>query len=228
MKKSNELHINFDYVMLVDLDIYTIDFKTWMNELYYTPKNINAICVDGMDYQGFTRDTFAIVKYNGEWMNNGNKKEILHQRFIIPNQQPHNRFYKVKSCFGGAVLYKNNRNDLFNSQCKYMFKRDIFYEIYNDTNSNVYTYEWWVKNRYHNKYSEQSIVELKSFNYTYMGSKREMEICEHIPFHYCLNDFGWMFAISSRAKLYYGKMKNVKKNSAFWKYYLKHRPNFAM
>ncbi len=44
---------------------------------YYTPKDINGICVDGIDYQGFTRDTFALVKLNGEWMHNGSKEECI-------------------------------------------------------------------------------------------------------------------------------------------------------
>merc|ERR1712154_477897 len=95
----------------------------------------------------------------------------LAQRKLIPNQMENNRFAQVKSCFGGLIVYKNgenNENDLFESECKYTLTRDIFYTTYNETDLEKYTYEWWLHNRYHNKYSQESKLELQLFREQYI------------------------------------------------------------
>lgn len=57
--------ISFDLVLNVDLDIYNIDVRTFMNEVYYSGNTVDGLCIDGIDWMGYTRDTFATVNANG-------------------------------------------------------------------------------------------------------------------------------------------------------------------
>ena len=286
MNLSEEMGINFDYVLVIDMDIYSIDIRTFMNELYFMPHNIDGLCIDGIDWMGYTRDTFATVKINGGWVHYGHdtlvnntkyiydNKHAMEQRTKIPDHE-NNRFEEVKSCFGGVMVYRNFENNLFDQQCRYTLTRDIFYTQYNNTDEKAktkkagvdmdsdeeliddekmrnvsfdgsvfdfnYTFDYWLNNRYHNEYSEQSKLEMKLFVKQYVEllqvfdktvENRELiprdgDICEHIPFHYCLWDKGFKFAISSRAKLYYDKFYPMDRYDTNWDYYLSNRAKFT-
>merc|ERR1712003_560859 len=125
--------------MIVDMDIFNIDVRTFMNELYYSANyNVNGVCVNGIDWLGYTRDTFATVDVNGNWLHYGQSdgdsdyvyknRDALRKRWQIPNEE-RNRFESVKSCFGGIVAYKN-LDVLVESECKYTLTRDIFWTEY--------------------------------------------------------------------------------------------------
>ena len=268
-KKERELGIHFDYVMVVDMDIFNIDIRTFVNELYFLPDDLNGgLCVDGIDWLGYTRDTFATVKANGGWLHYGHDPEAndteyvyqnsyaLKQRTKIPNEN--NRYHKVKSCFGGIIAYNNIKNQLYDSDCKYTLTRDIFWTTYNNSLNEyfdeeeeklrkkpfIYNHSYWVNHRHHNKYTEQSKYELQLFRQQYieilqienirLKEAREYypkdgDICEHIPYHYCLNDYGLKFAISSRAKLYYDELYPPQEAHfrSNWENYLQNRPKFT-
>ena len=175
----------------------------------------------------------------------------------VYDDHEHHRFEEVKSCFGGVMLYKNDDTRLLGGpdeepQCRYTLTRDIFWTQYNNslnltnaslmaTTSFAYSYEWWLKERHHNEYSEQSKLELSLFLRQYVELlqvfdkfvvNRELipkdgDICEHIPFHYCLWDKGWKFAISSRAKLYYDKFYPINRNDTNWPHYIENRAQFT-
>merc|ERR1712228_880285 len=248
---SKEFGINFDYVLMIDMDVYSIDVRTLMNELFYVDDDIDGICIDGIDWMGYTRDTFATVKTNGGWLHYGhdalvndtryiyNNQHAMQQRTKFPNHEE-NRYEKVKSCFGGIAIYKNFENALLKQACRYTLTRDIFFTNYNNSDSN-YSYDYWLHNRHHNEYSEQSKVEIKQFVKQYIEllqvfdkqiENRNLipndgDICEHIPFHYCLWEKGFRFAISSRAKLYYDKFYPIARNDTNWALYLANRPKFT-
>ena len=280
---------------MIDMDVYSIDVRTLLNELYYMPSNIDGLCIDGMDWMGYTRDTFATVKTNGGWLHYGhdalvnntkyiyNNQHAMHQRTKVPDHI-NNRFEEVKSCFGGVMIYKNFNNNLFNQQCKYQLTRDAFYTEYNNTEylkeideimANMdsgeefpseskdesdttttpepyknasfdvsvlkfnYTYEYWLNNRHHNDYSEQSKLEMKLFVKQYIEllqvfdktvENRDLipedgDICEHIRY-LCLWDKGFKFAISSRAKLFYDKFYQKDRDDTNWPYYFTNMPKF--
>eukprot|EP01083_Nonionella_stella_P174228 603379_1 len=264
---SAQLNIKFDYVLVIDMDIYSFDARTFMNEMYFA--DADAVCMDGMDWMGYTRDTFATVKTNGGWLHYGHdalvnktryvydNQHAMRQRTKIPNEK--HRFEQVKSCFGGVMVYNNIDNHLFEQECKYTLTRDIFWTDYkndpsdmNETVTNLtvtpgvepfnYTYEWWLDHRHHNAYSEQSKVEIQLFLKQYVELihvfgrtvqnraliPRDGDICEHIPYHYCLGDKGWKFVISTRSKLYYDKFYPGNRNDTNWPHHLETRPSFTV
>ena len=104
-----------------------------------------------------------------------------------------------------------------------------------------YSYDWWLNERWHNEYSEQSKLEMKLFVKQYIELLQVFEvtvknkelipkdgdICEHIPFHYCLWDKGFKFAISTRAKLYYDQFYPIDRNDTNWAKYFETRPKFT-
>ena len=261
---SSAQGLPFDVVMNVDLDIFSIDVRTFMNELFYSGgAGVDGLCVDGVDWMGYTRDTFATVSADGEWLHYGrgggavseysyNNEHAMLQRTLMPNQE--RRFEAVKSCFGGVMALRNRHDAVFRSGCRYTLTRDIFFTEYNnsvpagfedDSALNTFRYdeEWWTSNRHHNEYSERSKAELAAFRNEYIellqfedkrildrsAYPKDGDICEHIPFQYCLHDAGFNLAISSRAKLYYDEYFPVRRrrNDTNWAYYSEHRPEFT-
>ena len=278
-KHGQRLGINYDVVLMVDPDIFSVDFRTFMNELYYSggsssvsqqSTRFHGLCAHGIGSEPFTQDTFAVVKENGGWLHYGHDAMTNHSDYVYQNALalrkrrffPNltKRFESVRSCFGGLTAYKNTGNQLFGSQCRYSLLRDIFWTEYNNTvppglveyNNSAgssrslsfkYSYDWWLRNRYHNEYSNRSLAELDSMRKQYVKllqrddlriRKRSLwyrdgDICEHIPFHFCLIDQGFEMAISTRAHLYYfqnlGKVGD--QTLAVWHEYWQKRPMFT-
>ena len=152
------------------------------------------------------------------------------------------------------MALKNRRNALFDSGCRYTLTRDIFFTEYNNSlpddfvddsalNTFEYNEEWWSTNRHHNEYSERSKFELNMFRDQYIellqfedkrikdraNYPKDGDICEHIPFQFCLHDAGFKLAISSRAKLYYDQFYPVDRprNDTNWPHYIATRPQFT-
>merc|ERR1712087_1398 len=93
---------------------------------------------------------------------------------------------KVKSCFGGIAIYKNFENNLLNQQCRYTLTRDIFFTNYENEGQMVeknaesglsfnYTHDWWLKQRHHNEYSEESKAEMKLFIKQYIETLQVLD-----------------------------------------------------
>merc|ERR1712228_865800 len=102
---ARELGVPFDVAMIVDLDVFSIDFRTFMNELFYSKHS--ALCAHGVGVKPYTFDTFAFVKKNGGWLHYGhdvfnrsqyvyNNSFALLQRQSVPNMT--RRFEPVRSC----------------------------------------------------------------------------------------------------------------------------------
>jgi len=268
--QSTSQSVHFDYVMNVDMDVFNMDLRTLMNELYYaTSSDIDGLCIDGIDWMGYTRDTFATVRSDGAWLHYGHSamsndseyryshQHAMFQRTLTPNES--RRFEPVKSCFGGVGVFRNRqRKDLLASQCRYTLTRDVFWTEYDNVTPNVtpspkiekekevdfvYDEEWWAQNRHHNSYSAESLSALAVFREQYVellqsedkrirdrkNYPRDGDICEHIPFQFCLADIGFKMAISSRAKLYYDAYYPVNRDNddTNWEYYHQHRPSFT-
>ena len=263
---SDELRVQFAYILMIDLDVFSIDVRTLLNELYFMPRSVDGLCVDGIDWMGFTRDTFATVKVNGGWLHYGhdalvnsteyvyNNQHAMHQRTKVPDHEE--RYEEVKSCFGGVMVYRNERNRFLEQQCRYTLTRDVFFTEFNNTESPLpstqesvatrphfnYSYDWWLRERWHNDYSEQSRMEMKLFVEQYVEllqvfdvtlENRELiprdgDICEHIPFHYCLWDRGFKFAISTRAQLFYDQFYPIDRNDTNWQKFFATRPAFTL
>jgi len=267
---------DIDYIVMADLDVYSIDVRTLMNEVFFMPRSVDGLCIDGIDWMGFTRDTFATVKLNGGWLHYGHdaltnntpyvydNDHAMAQRTKVPDHQRH-RFEPVKSCFGGVMVYRNEGNRFLSQNCRYTLTRDIFFEKHNNTLQPVeteedgegavvaaaaervqpafnYSLDWWLRERWHNEYSEQSQLEIKLMVKQYIELlqvfavtvenkaliPRDGDICEHIPFHYCLWDKGFQFAISTRAVLYYDQFYPIDRNDTNWKKYHATRPKFTL
>jgi len=263
--------VHFDWVMNVDMDIFNIDLRTFMSELYYATDNeaaqheIDGLCIDGIDWMGYTRDTFATVRDDGAWLHYGHSalnndteyryhhQHAMHQRRLTPNVS--RRFEPVRSCFGGVSVFRNRQSkDLLASQCRYTLTRDIFWTEYDnvapegwveevDAGGFRYDESWWAVHRHHNAYSAESLEQLAAFRGQYVellqsedkriknraNYPRDGDICEHIPYQYCLADIGFKMAISSRARLYYVPYYPVNRayNDTNWDYYWAHRPSFT-
>ena len=103
-----------------------------------------------------------------------------------------------------------------------------------------YSYRWWLEQRHHNRYSNRSLAELASLRDQYVNLLqmdderirkrkqwyRDGDICEHIPFHFCLIDYGFEMAISTRSHLYYFEDVGQREEDK-WRAYWQNRPTFT-
>lgn len=182
-------NIKFDYLMLIDLDLFALDIRMIFNELYYSPTNI--MCANGVVWNyDLMYDIFAAVKDNGQWMmdpniNNKQKGNIKLSTF------PHDRFEAMRSCFNGITFYKS-LDELLDTNCKYqlILSTQSNKDIDND-------------NEYIMKYPSE---ELQKFADMYQEWKlSDDRICEHLSFNYCLRENGYNISISTKAKAYYSQ-----------------------
>lgn len=98
---------DFDYVIVWDLDILgTLDIKGLYNTGYLLKyNNIDAVCANGI-MKGFYYDSYAL-----RYQNDNFYKKFLDFRNVFPydcENKNVKELYKVRSCFGGFVIYDKN------------------------------------------------------------------------------------------------------------------------
>eukprot|EP00485_Elphidium_margaritaceum_P008343 CAMPEP_0202690184 /NCGR_PEP_ID=MMETSP1385-20130828/5255_1 /ASSEMBLY_ACC=CAM_ASM_000861 /TAXON_ID=933848 /ORGANISM="Elphidium margaritaceum" /LENGTH=360 /DNA_ID=CAMNT_0049345419 /DNA_START=247 /DNA_END=1332 /DNA_ORIENTATION=+ len=121
-----------DYLFWVDMDLRGIDIQAVATEFSYAWRaGFDVVCTNGIKYTGWYYDSYASVYEDGTWAYGT-------ERWRITNRVRGDRFYEMKSCFGGFAAY--NLPFLIDSQCRYAhfgwaygripsFKR--FADIYN-------------------------------------------------------------------------------------------------
>eukprot|EP01084_Bolivina_argentea_P189543 325949_1 len=112
--------IDIDYIFLMDLDIYDVDWNVFLYELSECPYDI--MCVNGVESFNHYRDTYASVELNHNWiyrpyikdidsneMTVSDYKRIIRElRILTPRSVKINyqRFTPMQSCSGGLTAYK--------------------------------------------------------------------------------------------------------------------------
>ena len=103
--------ISIDYLFWVDMDLRGIDIQAIASEFAYAWRaGFDVVCTNGIKYTGWYYDSYATVYEDGVWA-------YGMERWRITNRIRGERFYEMKSCFGGFAAY--NLPFLIESQCKY-------------------------------------------------------------------------------------------------------------
>lgn len=125
---SNNSEFVYDYWMMVDFDVQGISQNKIFEEFSFASQllNVDVFCVNGIEWTGRYRDSFATIFYDGQWCyDDGVQCHIALQK---------NRFTHVRSCFGGLTIYRFAH--IFDSQCRYHTKAEL-------KNKALITNEWF-------------------------------------------------------------------------------------
>ena len=198
----------FDYLMLIDLDLFALDSRMIFNELYFSKTNI--MCANGVVWMfDLMYDIFAAVMNDGQWMHQfafddqlkHSQKNVLMKRdknkFKL-STFPKKRFEEMRSCFGGITIYKNV-GKLLSTRCKYQLIPSTIRKIKELSDDN---------NGYIMKDPNEELQRFADLYESWMNT--DDRICEHLSFHYCLREYGYNISIATKARAYYSK-KQVRK-----------------
>eukprot|EP01083_Nonionella_stella_P147653 466290_1 len=121
--KMNTLRTRIDYIFMIDLDVWEIDFHAFLLELQECPHDI--MCSNGVESYGRYRDSFATVEMNHNWIF---RPYILSYSSTIYNKKTNElrqvmprtgqRYEQVRSCFGGLSSYKLTQKLMQDIGCK--------------------------------------------------------------------------------------------------------------
>jgi len=128
--KRNQ-RIAFDYLFMIDVDVFEIDFVSFLNELLVCPTHV--MCANGVDAFEHYRDSFATVEMSHNWIFRPfifNKTDAYYDkaRNILRKKMPRKgqRFEEVRSCFNGLAAYKLDIEDVIErGKCKYFTNDDV-------------------------------------------------------------------------------------------------------
>ena len=122
-----------DYLMIIDYDIQGIDQAKLFEEFIISSQfhQQNVFCVNGMEYTGRYRDSFATVfKDDNHWCHDD--RDVCHIQLQL------NRFTEMRSCFGGLAIY--SYDDIFQSNCRYETRANL-------ESKAKKTYQWFQKQK---------------------------------------------------------------------------------
>lgn len=98
-QQKEETGVEIDYLFWVDMDLRGIDIQAIANEFSYAWRaGFDVVCSNGIKYTGWYYDSYATVYEDGEWA-------YGQERWRITNRIRGERFYEMKSCFGGFAAY---------------------------------------------------------------------------------------------------------------------------
>ena len=212
---SNDLlNFTFDYLMIIDLDIFGFQKRIFLSELYYYHKkkrlnhNGNIIlCSHGTLAHGYYMDTFASVDTNNQWYYEYQRNSTYENvTDLYLKGFPKERLKEMRSCFGGIVIY-SNVDAIIDSNCDYSIAWSIYdapKSVQQQVIDNQYAQITYFANQMRDWRPRKKS---KVRRYT----RRDNHICEHIPFHYCLyytNNYS--AAIAKYAYLFYEPAKMYK------------------
>ena len=214
--------IIFDYVFMIDIDVFEIDFVTFLSELIVCDTDI--MCINGVDQYNDYRDSFATVEMSHNWIHRPfifNKTDSYYDkaRNILRKKMPrkNQRFEQVRSCFNGLASYKIKINELIKSKCKYYSNDDILLlksKLMKKSTQNTQNEDYDVNNNDNDNDNDETqwISDIaKLINWSNLkgvmfdnDSGYETNLCEHIAFHYCLSNIADItLSIAKNTKLYY-------------------------
>ena len=105
-------NIEWDYAFLIDMDVFEIDFYSFLSELRECPTQI--MCIYGVDMYNDYRDSFATVEMSHNWVHRPfifNKSESYYEkaRNVLRKKMPRfgERFEEVRSCFNELAARLN-------------------------------------------------------------------------------------------------------------------------
>jgi len=108
---KNQTGISIDYLFWVDMDLRGIDMQAVADEFSYAWRaGYDVVCTNGIKYTGWYYDSYATVYEDGIWAYGT-------ARWLITNRVRGERFYDMKSCFGGFAGY--NLPFLIETGCRY-------------------------------------------------------------------------------------------------------------
>lgn len=118
----------YDWWIMIDFDVQALDWRMIFKEFSISSQllDVDVFCVNGLEWNGRYRDSFATVFHDGKWCYDDGIQchQVLQQ----------NRFTKVQSCFGGLTIY--NFQQIADSECRYYTKNELQTSAYN-------THEWF-------------------------------------------------------------------------------------
>ena len=215
---NNDLNgFNFDYLMVLDLDIFGFQQRILLSELHYfhqlkrsrdNDNNDNIIlCSHGTLAHGYYMDTFASVDIKNQWYYEYQRNDTFENMTdIYLKGFPKHRFESMRSCFGGVVIY-SNVNAIMESQCNYNIIWSS-YDVPKNVEQPVIDKQYKQITQFADKMRDWR-PRKKSKNRRY--KRRDNHICEHIPFHYCLYyQQNYSTAIAKYAYLFYEPIKMYK------------------
>ena len=198
--------ISFDYLWMIDGDVFSIDFKSFLVELLECPTDI--MCINGVDPFNDYRDSFATVEMSHNWIHRPfifNKSDSYYDRArnILRKKMPRKqvRYELVRSCFNGLASYP--MHSVLDTQCAYYSNDDILLMksrlSAQDGEGEGQPVSEWVNHV--TKLINWSNLKGVMFD---NDSGFETNLCEHIAFHYCLYGMdGLSLSIAKNTKLYY-------------------------
>ena len=186
----------FDYLMLIDPDIYAFDARMLFNEVHHSPTDI--LCANGQ-VRGFDLmfDIFASVMPDGVWMHSFafDRDKFKLRNTVRSKVFPKERYQEMKSCFGGIAVYKSVQR-LLESKCRYRLVVPT-----NLQNEYIDNGEYIMKD------ADEELQGFADIYESWVGS--EEWVCEHLGFHYCLRAQGWNISIARNARVYYSSQQVV-------------------
>ena len=188
-------NIIFDYIFMIDIDVFEIDFVTFLSEL--TECDTDIMCINGVDQYNDYRDSFATVEMSHNWIHRPfifNKTDSYYDkaRNILRKKMPrkNQRFERVRSCFNGLASYNIKINNLIKSKCKYYSNDDILLLKSKLMKKNTQNVNYDDDDDDDDKNQWISDV-AKLINWSNLkgvmfdnDSGYETNLCEHIAFHY--------------------------------------------
>ena len=194
-------HIHIDYFFMIDMDVYEIDFFSFLRELIDCPTDI--MCINGVDQYDDYRDSFATVETSHNWIHRPfifNKTASYYEkaRNILRKKMPrrNERYERVRSCFNGLASYRMDLNQIVQqNECKYYSNDDI---LMKQSEKKEGSDEWI--------YQVSKLINWSNLKGVMFDDEAgyESNLCEHISFHYCLaGKYNISLSIAKDTKLYY-------------------------
>eukprot|EP01083_Nonionella_stella_P007139 20630_1 len=187
-------HISFDYLMLMDMDLFDVDKRMLFNELHYSPTQV--MCANGVVYLfDLMYDIFASVLEDGTWMHSMafEPQKWKQKRDFRMTHFPLKRYEAMRSCFGGVAVYKS-LSKMLATDCKYQL-------VLSESRRMNGTDEYVMEN------PDEELQHLANQYEIWMHS--DERICEHLSFNYCLRKHGYTISIAKNAKAHYSKRQVV-------------------
>lgn len=103
--------IIIDYLFWIDMDLRGFDIESIAHEFVFAWRaGFDVVCSNGVKYTGWYYDSYATVYEDGAWAYGA-------ERWRITNRIRGERFYEMKSCFGGLAAY--SLPFIIQTKCKY-------------------------------------------------------------------------------------------------------------
>lgn len=190
LAQLRELGADFDYLMLVDLDLFSLRSRLLFHELAASGSGSDVVCANGVSAKPYEAmyDSFAAVDSDGQW---------LHAHTQRLSSFPALRFQAMHSCFGGIALYKSLERVLA-TRCAYQL-------VLPSSHAHAEAAEIW-----NGPPPElQAIADQYEAMLIGAGKEASQRLCEHLSFHHCLRAHAFRISIAKHAKAFYNGKQSL-------------------